>query len=228
MLSELEERIGYTFRDRSLLENALTHSSYANENRNLPCESNERLEFLGDSVLGFAVADYLYHLYPDKQEGELTRIRADLVCEKSLARVAVQIGLGEHLRLGRGEEPEGRTRASTISDAVEAVLAAAYLDGGFEVARSIIHRLLLGGAIVDHKDFKTAFQELVQRKKGQTISYVMTGESGPDHDKQFFADVCLNGRVVGSGSGHSKKAAEQSAAHAAIHALFPNEARSKP
>lgn len=224
MLNELEERIGYTFRDRSLLENALTHSSYANENRHSPYESNERLEFLGDSVLGFAVADYLYRLYPDKQEGELTRIRADLVCEKSLARVAVQIGLGEHLLLGHGEEPEGRTRASTISDAVEAVLAAAYLDGGFEAARGIIHRLLLGGgAVADHKDFKTAFQELVQRKKGQTISYVMTGESGPDHDKLFFADVCLNGRVAGSGSGRSKKAAEQSAAQAAIRALFPNE-----
>jgi ribonuclease-3 len=224
MLSQLEARIGYTFKDKTLLENALTHSSYANENRDLPYASNERLEFLGDSVLGFAVADYLYHRYPDKQEGELTRIRADLVCEKSLAQVARQIGLGEYLRLGHGEEPEGRTRASTISDAVEAVLAAAYLDGGFEVARGIIHRLLLGGIQTgQHKDFKTLFQELVQRKRGQTIGYVMTGETGPDHDKQFTADVLLNGEVVGSGAGRSKKAAEQAAAHVAILKLFPNE-----
>ena len=225
MWSELEKRIGYTFRDKKLLENALTHSSYANEHRESPSACNERLEFLGDSVLGFTVADYLYHLYPDKQEGELTRIRADLVCEKSLARLATAIGLGEYLLLGHGEEPEGRTRASTTSDAVEAVLAAAYLDGGFEAACGIIHRLLLKTPATErHKDFKTAFQELVQRKRNQTITYEMTGESGPDHDKKFFADVRLNGEVVGSGSGHSKKSAEQSAAQAAIRALFPDEA----
>ncbi len=224
MLSELERRIGYSFRERMLLENALTHSSYANENRHLPYQSNERLEFLGDSVLGFVVADELYRIYPEKQEGELTRIRADLVCEKSLANVAAQIGLGEYLHLGRGEEVEGRTRASTTSDAVEALIAAVYLDGGFSAASSLIHRLLLGGTQSEHhKDFKTAFQELVQRRKGQVISYVMTGESGPDHDKRFFADVLLNGNVVGSGSGHSKKAAEQAAARAAIGALFPDE-----
>ena len=224
MWSELEKRIGYTFRDKKLLENALTHSSYANEHHETPSECNERLEFLGDSVLGFAVADYLYHLYPDKQEGELTRIRAELVCEKSLARVATKIGLGEYLLLGHGEEPGGRTRASTTSDAVEAVLAAAYLDGGFEAARGIIRRLLLGAPAAEHhKDFKTAFQELVQRRRNQTIAYEMTGESGPDHDKKFFADVRLNGEVVGSGSGRSKKAAEQAAAHAAIQALFPDE-----
>lgn len=225
MLSELEKRIGYRFKDRSLLENALTHSSYANESHNTPYGSNERLEFLGDSVLGFAVADYLYHRYPDKQEGELTRIRADLVCEKNLARVATSIGLGDYLLLGRGEEPEGRTRASTTSDAVEAVLAAAYLDGGFEAARGIVRRLVLGmEQTASHKDFKTTFQELVQRKRGQTIAYRMTGEDGPDHDKKFFADVLLNGEVVGSGSGHSKKAAEQDAARAAIEVLFPDEA----
>lgn len=224
MLSELEKRIGYSFRNRALLENALTHSSYANEHHETASACNERLEFLGDSVLGFAVADHLYHLYPGKQEGELTRIRADLVCEKSLARVAAQIELGSYLLLGHGEESEGRRRASTISDAFEAVLAAVYLDGGFEAARGVIDRLLLGApAQAHHKDFKTAFQELVQRKRGQTIVYELTGESGPDHDKQFFADVRLNGEVVGSGSGHSKKNAEQAAARAAIQSLFPNE-----
>ena len=224
MLSELEAGLGYTFRDKSILENALTHSSYANENRERGLHDNERLEFLGDSILGFVVADYLYRNFPDKPEGELTRIRADLVCEKNLARAAGTIKLGSFLLLGHGEEHGGgRKRDSIVSDAMESVIAASYMDGGFSAAKEIIDRLILSDvpAGKPHNfDYKTALQELVQRKKDQVLRYELTGESGPDHDKKFEVEVLLNGKPCGKGSGSSKKRAEQSAADAGGDALL--------
>ena len=223
MLSELEAGLGYTFRDKSILENALTHSSYANENRERGLHDNERLEFLGDSILGFVVADYLYRSFPDKPEGELTRIRADLVCEKNLARAAATIRLGSFLLLAHGEEHGGgRKRDSIVSDAMESVIAASYMDGGFSAAKEIIDRLILCDvpAGKPHNfDYKTALQELVQREPNRTLVYRMAEESGPDHDKTFTFEVLLNGAVVGRGEGHSKKEAEQMAARAALERL---------
>ena len=226
MYEELEKGLGYTFQNKALLENALTHSSYANEKRD-GRTSNERLEFLGDSILGFVVADFLYRRYPDKPEGDLTRIRADLVCERNLAKAAGTIRLGEFLLLGHGEaHGGGRTRDSIVADATESVLAASYLDGGFEAAKGIIDRLILSDLPTGRPgnfDYKTMFQELVQREKDQVIHYELIGESGPDHDKTFQVEVLLNGKVVGVGRGHSKKKAEQAAAQEAISKLFPNE-----
>ena len=227
MQNKLEQGLGYTFRDKSLLNHALTHSSYANENREKGLGDNERLEFLGDSILGFVVADYLYAAFPDRPEGELTRIRADLVCEKNLAKAAATIELGDALLLGHGEaQGGGRKRDSIVSDAMESVIAASYLDGGFEAAKGIIERLILSDVPqgkARNFDYKTAFQELVQRKKDQLIQYELVGESGPDHDKHFDVEVLLNGAVVGIGSGSSKKRAEQAAAADAIEKLFPGE-----
>ena len=226
MYTELEQNLGYCFQDKGLLENALTHSSYANERRNGK-KDNERLEFLGDSILGFVTADFLYHRFPNQPEGDLTRLRADLVCEGNLARCAEKVRLGEFLLLGHGEEHGGgRHRDSIVSDAMESVLAAAYLDGGFEAAKGIIHRLILcelPKGRPGNFDYKTLFQELVQREKDQVIVYELTGESGPDHDKVFSVDVLLNGKIVGKGQGRSKKKAEQAAAHEAVKELFPKE-----
>jgi len=227
MLSELENNLGYHFQDKSLLEQALTHSSYANEKWKSGLASNERLEFLGDSILGFVVAEYMYRQYPGHPEGDLTRMRADLVCETSLARVARRLKLGEYLLLGRGEEQGGgRERSSINADAVESLIAAAYLDGGFLAARGIIERMILSDNSRDkvrNEDFKTALQELVQRKKNQTLVYTLLEESGPDHDKTFRVEVCLNGKKVGIGVGSSKKRAEQAAAEVALECLFPGE-----
>ncbi|MCI8594175.1 MAG: ribonuclease III [Oscillospiraceae bacterium] len=225
-MKELETRLNYTFRDRTLLENALTHSSYANEHREEGMPSNERLEFLGDSVLGMVTADYLYRTHPDLPEGELTRIRAALVCEASLHRVAEELELGRCLRLGRGENAGGgRQRPSILADAVEAVLAAVYLDGGIGSARKIISRFILEREeeeVDAGRDYKTALQELVQRESGQSLSYRPVREEGPDHAKVFTVAVELNGKQVGEGSGRSKKLAEQAAAKSAIAKLFPN------
>lgn len=222
-MEALEEKLGYRFTNRAFLENALTHSSYANENKAKGLQSNERLEFLGDSILGMVVADHLYRNHPDLPEGELTRTRAALVCEESLVEVAAELNLGEYLRLGKGEESGGgRKRPSIQADAVEAVLAAVYLDGGIGSARKIIQRYILCREIEglnSSRDYKTALQELVQRESGQVLKYRLTGEEGPDHDKRFFVEVDLNGTPVGSGKGHSKKEAEQMAAKAAIAKL---------
>ena len=197
MLTKLEQGLGYTFRNKALLENALTHSSYANENRERHLPDNERLEFLGDSILGFVVAEYLYRNFPDKPEGELTRIRADLVCERNLAEAAATIELGSYLLLGHGEEQGGgRKRDSIVSDAMESVIAASFMDGGCAAAKEIIDRLILSNIPKGRPrnfDYKTAFQELVQRKKDQQIHYELTGESGPDHDEHFEVEVLLNG-----------------------------------
>ena len=222
-MQDLEKKLNYSFRDPALLEEALNHSSYANEHRAAGLRSNERLEFLGDSVLGMVVADHLYRNHPDLPEGELTRTRAALVCEESLVEVAAELNLGEYLRLGKGEESGGgRKRPSIQADAVEAVLAAVYLDGGIGSARKIIQRYILCREIEglnSSRDYKTALQELVQRESGQVLKYRLTGEEGPDHDKRFFVEVDLNGTPVGSGKGHSKKEAEQMAAKAAIAKL---------
>ena len=219
-MQAIEEKIGYSFRDAELLTNALTHSSYANENRGRSCESNERLEFLGDSVLGLVVADALYRRFPGLPEGRMTRLRAQLVCEESLHHVAAQLGLGEYIRLGRGEEHTGgRNRTSILADAVEALIAAMYLDGGMEVARDFITRYILSGrenGYVAFGDSKTELQELVQKKSGSVLSYELLAESGPDHDKTFTSQVLLHGRPIGSGEGRTKKEAEQAAARAAL------------
>ena len=221
-MKSLEEKLGYTFRDQSLLENALTHSSCANESKGR-LQSNERLEFLGDSILGMVVAEHLYRNHPDLPEGELTRTRAALVCEESLVEVARDLGLGDYLKLGKGEETGGgRTRPSIRADAVEAVLAAVYLDGGIGSARKIIQKYILSREIEGlnaSRDYKTALQELVQRESGQVLKYRLTGSEGPDHDKRFFVEVQLNSEPVGAGQGHSKKEAEQMAAKAAIEKL---------
>ena len=219
----LEEKLDYRFQDPELLEQALTHSSYANERLGGALESNERLEFLGDSVLGQVTADHLYRTHPDLPEGDLTRARAALVCEESLVEVAHELGLGEYLRLGKGESSGGgRERPSIQADAVEAVLAAIYLDGGIGSARKFIQKYILSREVAGLNkplDHKTALQELVQRESGQVLQYRLVGEEGPDHNKRFFVEVELNGRSVGSGSGRSKKEAEQMAAAAAIETL---------
>ena len=223
MIKDLEVNIGYQFRNITLLQNALTHSSYANEHWHNSLMSNERLEFLGDSILGMVVAEYLYRTFPNRPEGELTRMRADMVCEQALAGVANRLGLGAHLLLGNGEEQGGgRTRASILADAVESVIAAAFLDGGMDAARAFIEKFVLCDVPVTkmhNADYKTALQELVQRKKNQTLSYVLVGQSGPDHDKHFEVAVSLNGKVIGQGSGSSKKRAEQAAAQEAFEKL---------
>ena len=221
-MEELEKKLGYTFRDPSLLQGALYHSSYANEHRGQHIASNERLEFLGDAVLGFVTAEHLYRKYPDLPEGDLTRIRAALVCEDSLYEVAQSLELGSHLLLGRGEEQGGgRQRPSILADATESVFAAVYLDGGMDAARDLIHRVLLDKEQEEQveerrRDYKTELQELVQRKSDQILRYELTGSSGPDHAKEFSFRVTLNGAEIGQGTGHSKKEAEQAAARSAL------------
>ena len=227
MIKDLEKAIGYQFHNISLLQNALAHSSYANERWHNSLMSNERLEFLGDSILGMVVAEYLYRTFPDRPEGELTRMRADMVCEKTLAAIAGRLDLGRHLLLGNGEEQGGgRTRDSILADAVESVIAASFLDGGMDAAKQFVQKFILVEVPVKklhNVDYKTGLQELVQQKKNQVLTYTLVGESGPDHDKHFEVEVCLNGKVVGLGSGSSKKRAEQDAARVAIEALFPGK-----
>ena len=216
-MKTLETKLGYQFQNPKLLDHALTHSSYANEHHLGSISSNERLEFLGDSVLGMIVADHLYRTFPDLPEGDLTRIRANLVCEGSLVLVAKEWDLGRYLKLGKGENAcGGRSRPSILADAVEAVLAAVFLDGGLAHDRDIIQRFLLDRM---EQVNKTYLQELVQRKSGQVLSYELTGETGPDHNKTFQMQVLLNGQPIGQGTGHSKKEAEQAAANAAIERL---------
>ena len=221
-IKTFQKEIGYQFQNEHLLVQALTHSSYANEKHMKKLSDNERLEFLGDAVLEIISSDFLYKNYPQKPEGELTKIRAELVCEKSLAEVAARLRLGEVLRLGHGESHGGGShRPSMLADAVEAVLAASYLDGGMDVPRDIIRRFILEKEPVTsgNRDYKTRFQELVQRSRDQVISYTLTGSSGPDHNKLFTFRVLINGVPNGEGSGRSKKEAEQMAACKALEAL---------
>ena len=216
-MKQLEKTIGYTFQNSALLQTALTHSSFANEAKGR-VQNNERLEFLGDSVLSFVVAGHLFQTEKKRPEGELTRLRAQLVCESALAAFAGQIGLGRHLRLGKGEEQSGgRTRPSILADAFEALIAALYLDGGIEAARAFILPFVTGpvkGAAED--DHKTRLQEVVQQNPEEKLRYQVVDETGPDHDKCFTVEVLLNSNPIGRGSGHSKKLAEQQAARQAL------------
>ena len=222
-MENLESKIGYRFRSRELLLTALTHSSYANE-RHGECESYERLEFLGDSVLGLVTAEFLFTRRSQLPEGRMTRLRAELVCEASLHKTALALGLGSYMRLGRGEEHTGgRERPSILADMVEAIIAALYLDAGMEEARRFIMANILRDAELgeSHRsaDYKTRLQELVQRRSNQVISYALVEETGPDHDKTFTFEVLINGVVCGRGSGKTKKEAEQMAACRALENL---------
>lgn len=222
-LGELQDKLGYAFKDKTLLTEALTHSSHANEMKKSGAVSNERLEFLGDSVLGMVVASLIYKGYPKMPEGEMTKLRSQIVCEKSLAAFAEDLGLGGYLLLGRGEDKGGgRKRPSILADAVEAILAAVYLDGGFRpVSRLVKANLAPKSHIrqIRNSDYKTALQELIQENPGQWLTYSITGESGPDHMKCFTVEVLLNDVCVGSGTGGSKKEAEQAAARRALESL---------
>ncbi|MBQ8740955.1 MAG: ribonuclease III [Clostridia bacterium] len=219
-MESLETKLSYKFNNIELLKNALVHSSYANEVRGSML-SNERLEFLGDSVLSVIVADHIYHKYPNMPEGELTRLRASLVCEKSLCALSRELCIGEYLKLGKGEDKNGgRERDSILADAFEAVLAAIYLDGGMQAAKKHIFNTVLRD--LDHhsddsfKDYKTTLQEIIQRNPEESVSYILIDETGPDHDKQFTVAVHLNSNVIGTGIGKSKKQAEQMAARQAL------------
>ncbi|MBQ3052609.1 MAG: ribonuclease III [Clostridia bacterium] len=222
-MDSLENKLNYKFNNKALLLNALTHSSYANEVRK-GITSNERLEFLGDSVLSIIVSDYLFKNFPNMPEGELTKLRASLVCEKSLCGFSRSLDIGSYLKLGKGEDKGGgRERDSILADAFEAVLAAMYLDGGMEVARKHVLRFVLPE--LEHtddevfKDYKTALQEIIQRNPEESVTYILTDETGPDHNKQFTVEVHLNSNVIGSGRGKSKKQAEQMAAKQALHLM---------
>lgn len=221
-IAKFEGIIGYTFKNKQLIQQALSHSSYSNE-RKKPNGSNERLEFLGDSVLSIVVSDFLYKNL-NVAEGQLTKIRASLVCEKSLHVFAKKISLGDFLLLGKGEENTGgRQRPSILADAFEAVIAAIYLDGGMEAASKHILRFIPED--VHHtghpvfSDFKTILQEVVQKNPEEKVEYVLIGEEGPDHNKRFVVEVCLNSQMIGRGSGRSKKEAEQLAAKEALELM---------
>lgn len=221
-IREFEEIIGYTFKKKQLIRQALSHSSYSNERKH-PDGSNERLEFLGDSVLSIVVSDFLYKNL-NVAEGQLTKIRASLVCEKSLHVFAKKIRLGDFLLLGKGEENTGgRQRPSILADAFEAVIAAIYLDGGMQAAAKHILRFMpediIHAAHPVFSDFKTVLQEVVQKNPEEKVEYVLIGEEGPDHNKRFVVEVCLNSQVIGKGSGRSKKEAEQFAAKEALELM---------
>ena len=223
-MEKLEQKIGYSFKNRALLQTALTHSSYANERHDSACQSYERLEFLGDSILGLVTADFLYHHEPKLPEGKMTRLRAELVCEASLHKVALELGLGAYMRLGKGEEHTGgRERPSILADMVESIIAAMYLDGGLDRAREFVLSRVLNNVEISetHRsaDYKTELQELVQQKSGQQIRYEMVSQTDPDHNKVFTFRVSINGQSAGEGSGRTKKEAEQMAACMALEAL---------
>lgn len=222
-LDELQKVIGYKFTCVELLQQALTHSSYANEKHKKQSD-NERLEFLGDAVLELVSSEFLFQKYPKRPEGELTKTRASIVCEQTLALCTEEISLGKYLYLGKGEDQTGgRKRKSILSDALEAVIGAIYLDGGFEAAKAFVHRFIL--VDIEHKqlfhDSKTILQELVQGTYKEELRYVLLEESGPDHDKQFTVEARMGERVIGQGLGHTKKDAEQAAAYQALIKLSP-------
>lgn len=220
-LSDLEERIRYSFRDKGLLVAAMTHTSFANEHKRQHVLHNERLEFLGDAVLEAISSEYLYHKYPELLEGELSKTRASMVCEPSLAICARNLGLPEYLRLGKGEElMGGRLKDSIVSDAMEALIGAMYLDGGFDVTKAFVEENILRHLRSEelYKDNKTRLQELAQ-ERGQKIEYVLLGEDGPDHDKTFTFAAILDGETVSTGVGRTKKAATQEAAAVALKNL---------
>ena len=222
-MERLESNLKYTFKDKELLKKALTHSSYANEKKD-KSSSNERLEFLGDSVLSIIVAQYLYENFPELPEGRLTKLRASLVCEKTLCEFSKKLEIGQNLFLGKGETINGgRERTSILADAFEAVLAAMYLDGGSEVAKKHVLRFVKEElSHLEHenfKDYKTELQEIIQKNPEERLTYELVRETGPDHDKIFEVEVHLNSNVIGKGSGHSKKNAEQMAARQALELM---------
>ena len=221
-LKQLEEKLEYTFKNPELLKTALTHSSWANEHGD-KLMSYERQEFLGDAVLGFVTAEYLWQHEPAIPEGIMTRLRASLVCENSLYAIAQELGLGDYMLLGRGEEHSGgRERVSILADMVEAIIAGVYLDSGIDPVRRLVRRLLLDRAEISveaadkSEDYKTELQELVQRSGESQIVYEEVSESGPDHNKEFTFKVTVNGEKLGTGTGRRKKAAEQMAAKEAL------------
>lgn len=220
-MKTLEQNLGYSFKNKKLLENALVHSSYANEVRG-GVSSNERLEFLGDSVLSLIVSSHIYESFKNMPEGELTRLRSSLVCEKTLCSFSRRLNLGEYLLLGRGERKNGGAeRDSILADAFEAVLAAIYLDGGMEPAKKHVMRFVLPelqnyDVKADFKDYKTLLQEIIQRNPEESVTYILTDETGPDHNKQFTVEVRLNSNTIGTGTGKSKKDAEEMAAKQAL------------
>lgn len=226
-LLELEKKAGYRFHDRRLLERAMTHKSYINEAHMEKYESNERLEFLGDAVLELVTSEFLFQDEAKFPEGELTRMRASIVCEPALAFCARQLDLGRYLRLGKGEEATGgRNRDSLTSDALEALIGAIYMDGGFTNAKEFIHKVVLSD--LENKklffDSKTILQEVVQaRFRDQRVTYRLMGEEGPDHDKSFRTAVCIGDEIYGTGTGHTKKRAEQEAAYHALLELKKQE-----
>ncbi len=227
-IQNLENEIGYVFNDRELLMQALTHSSYVNDRKMDKNLCNERLEFLGDAILEMTSSEFLYSEYPEKDEGELTKLRASLVSETPLAAVAGEIGLGEYLYLGHGEERTGgRTRYSVTSDAVEAVIGAIYLDGGIEPARAFVRKYILND--IENKklfhDSKTVLQEIVQKYHRGTLTYRLVKEEGPDHDKNYGMNALIDEKIIGYGEGRTKKAAEQQAAYSAIKSLNKNAER---
>ena len=222
-MTEIESKIGYTFKNKKYLNTSLTHSSYANESKG-SVKSNERLEFLGDAVLSIIVSDYIFKNCPSMPEGELTKIRASLVCEKSLKEFSKQLDLGKHLMLSHGEKrSNGAQRPSILADAFEALLAAIYLDSDMETARNFVLRFII--PIINNpkpklfKDYKTELQEIIQRNPQEKLEYVLIKETGPDHNKHFVVEVHLNSNVIGKGGGKSKKEAEQQAARLALELM---------
>lgn len=219
---DFQKIIQYDFKNVNLLKNALTHSSYINEGKCPQIGNNERLEFLGDAILDAIISDYLYNRLDNVEEGELTKLRAVIVCERSLAVCGARISIGSYLRLGKGEENSGgRNRGSIIADALEAIIGAIYLDSGWNTVRDFVIRTfseLIEDAIAGklHMDYKTEIQERLQAHGEADISYVIEKEEGPDHDKTFYANLIFQGEVIGSGSGRSKKEAEQQAAKQAL------------
>ncbi len=222
-LEKLQGKIGYRFKNIKYLETAMSHSSYANEKKGA-IKSNERLEFLGDAVLSIIVSDYIFLHCPNFPEGELTKLRASLVCEKALCSFAKTISLGDSIMLSKGEiRSKGNERPSILADAFEATIAAIYLDGGLEKAKEFVLKFIIPSIQSpkekSFKDYKTILQELVQKNPGELLEYVLTRESGPDHDKHFFVEVHLNNNIIGKGGGRSKKEAEQQAAREALELM---------
>lgn len=228
-MEEFQQVIGYQFQNKNLLRQALTHSSYANEKHMHRLSDNERLEFLGDAVLEIISSEYLFNTYQDKPEGDLTKLRASIVCEPTLALCTKEMDLGKYLYLGKGEDMTGgRSRKSILSDALEAVIGAIYLDGGFASAKEFIHRFILND--IEHKqlffDSKTILQEVVQGKNEGELSYQLIREEGPDHDKKFVVEARIGEVVYGQGTGRTKKSAEQEAAYHTLLALKQQESSS--
>ena len=223
-MEDLERKIGYQFKNKALMREAITHSSYAKERKSQHIKYNERLEFLGDAVLSIVVSDYIFKHCPELPEGELTKLRASLVCEKSLFEFAKIIDLGKYLILSKGERNNGGAeRPSILSDAFEALIAAIYIDGGYEPASKHILNFVIpaikNSKTKKNKDYKTTLQEIVQKNPGEKLEYVLVAESGPDHNKHFVVEVHLNSNVIGKGGGRSKKEAEQQAAHEALELM---------